>query len=985
MIGKTVSHYKILEKIGEGGMGIVYKAQDTKLDRIVALKFLPQYLASDLSEKERFFHEAKTASALNHPNITTIHEIDEYEGQVYIVMEYVEGTTLKQIVEGEPISLKKVLDLAIQIGEGLLSAHEKQIVHRDIKSDNLKVTPKGQAKIMDFGLAKLKGATKLTKAGSTLGTAAYMSPEQASGEEVDQRSDIFSFGVVLYEMLTSKLPFGGEHHSAIIYSILNEEPQPLARFNNKVTPEIERIISKALAKDKEERYQHVDDLLADLRRERKGLEYAKSSILTQTYEPPKPKKKILKVLIPASVLVFFALLFFILNPFKVEFTKEQTAQASQNSLAVMYFENIPDPEDKDHTGEMLTNLLITSLSQAVGLEVISRERLYDIQKEIGQTEAKNITPSLASQIALRAGVKTMLLGTILQKEPNLAVTSRLIEVKSGKILNSQRITGFSAAQIFSLVDSLAVLVRNDLEVTPTVVTEAKSVAEVTTSSPEAYRSFLEGVELLDKFYYAEAQAALKRAIELDSNFAMAYFVLSLGNGVDAEARRKFLQKAWQLRNKVTEKERLQIQAAYVSWIENNPLKATEILQELLRKYPHEQRVYDNLARFYANLNQYEKALQTYLAGLKNDSLDKLLWNSLAYGYAGLNRRKEALDAVDKYLKLAPGEPNPYDSKGEIYFIFGEIDSALYWYQKAVSLRSDFISLEKLGYHAILSQDYSTAEKYFQQMGSTSDKIQKTQSEYAFSLIPAHRGQIKQALKQMLDNLSSHKIRKFQNFVLFDYYTLTLQGYEVENYSSMLEYAKKLSIESKKDPTDKIYARDILAWAYLKNGNPKMAYQILNELKRDIGEKLPAWQANYDYTVGLLAYEEGKYESALQQFKKTLEPLLPNHAPQFHYAVSLLKTGHITEAISELKRVTWWSPISLDRINLTLLPLSEYWPIASVKAHYWLGVAYEQQGEKDKAIKEYEKFLEIWKEADPELQQKEIKDAKERLAKLKIKA
>jgi eukaryotic-like serine/threonine-protein kinase len=276
MIGQTISHYKILEKLGEGGMGVVYKAHDTKLDRDVALKFLPHYLTGDPTEKERFYHEARAAAALTHQNIAVVHEIGEHEGQIFIAMEYVEGKTLKQFIEEEPPPIKKVLEIAIQICEGLAVAHEKGIVHRDVKPENIIITLKGQAKITDFGLAKLKGATKLTKAGSTLGTAAYMSPEQARGEEVDQRSDIFSFGVVLYEMLTSHLPFRGEHIAAIQYSIVNEEPPPLARYNEKVTDELQHIVSKALEKEQDDRYQHADELLSDLRRERKKLEYAKA-------------------------------------------------------------------------------------------------------------------------------------------------------------------------------------------------------------------------------------------------------------------------------------------------------------------------------------------------------------------------------------------------------------------------------------------------------------------------------------------------------------------------------------------------------------------------------------------------------------------------------------------------------------------------------------------------------------------------------------
>ncbi len=530
MIGQTISHYKIIEKLGEGGMGVVYKAHDQELDRFVALKFLPNYLTSDATEKERFYHEARAASALNHPNVTTIYEIKEFEDRLYLAMEFIEGKTLKRLLEHDPPSIKKVLDIAIQVCEGLSAAHEKGVVHRDIKSDNIMLTSKGQVKIMDFGLAKVKGATKLTKAGSTIGTAAYMSPEQAQGEEIDHRSDIFSFGVVLYELLTTKLPFRGEHQAALMYSLINEEPQPIARFNENISPDLERIVAKALAKDKDERYQHVDDLLADLRRERKHFEYARAgyattSTMTQAVPAATPpqKKKIPKYIIPAAAIVVLIVAVLIFNPFNFQIsTQKGTAAPAKNILAVMYFENIPDPDDKDHTGEMLTNLLTTSLFQTKDIEVISRERLYDIQKELGQADAKSISPSMATKIAQRAGVSMMLLGSILQKEPALAVTYRLIEVQSGKILSTQRLSGFSAERVFSLVDTLALLVKNDLQITPTPSSEATSIANVTTKSPEAYRSYLEGIELNNRFYESEAKAAFRRAIELDSNFAMAY-------------------------------------------------------------------------------------------------------------------------------------------------------------------------------------------------------------------------------------------------------------------------------------------------------------------------------------------------------------------------------------------------------------------------------------------------------------------------------
>ncbi|HYQ86345.1 MAG TPA: protein kinase [Bacteroidota bacterium] len=1009
MIGQTISHYKILEKLGEGGMGIVYKAHDTELDRVVALKFLPHYLTTDSAEKERFHHEARAASALNHPNITTIYEIKEFENQLYLAMELVEGKTLKRLIEQETLSMKKILEVAIQACEGLTAAHEKGIVHRDIKSDNIMMTPKGQVKIMDFGLAKVKGATKLTKTGSTVGTAAYMSPEQAQGEEVDQRSDIFSFGVVLYELLTTKLPFRGEHQAAIVYSLINEEPAPIARFNEKVGPEIERIVSKALAKDPDDRYQHVDDLLADLRRERKHIEYARAGYAKTPMaaepppgeptssahspapspaplaEPPSPlpaKKKLMKYVLPASVLIVLALLLLIFNPFNFQISPQKSAATpGKSSLAVVYFENIPDPTDKDHTGEMLTNLLTTSLFQARDLEVISRERLLDIEKELGQAETRTISPSAATTVAQRAGVSMMLLGSILQKEPSLVITYRLVEVSTGKILSTQRLAGFSPERIFSLVDTLALLVKNDLSITPSAPAESKSVMAVTTSSPEAYRSFLEGVELVDRYFNSEAKAAFRRSIELDSNFAMAYFGLAnLPLDPDESLRRASLMKAWGLIDRVTEKERLAIQAQYASEIENDQAKRTAILEELLRKYPHEQREYVDLANSYARNGQFERAIQTYQRAIQNDPRHGEAWNALAYIAGILGRKREAIAAIDQYQALAPALPNPYDSKADIYGMFNENDSSLYWFQRAVSFKPDFPSAYKIGYIALLRQDYAAAERMFRQYGATSEPDQKAQAEDMLALIPFRRGRLQEAERLLRRNLESYEEQRLQSPITTIYYELMLIAYQRRDFPSMIEYARKDSSEAKKVSQTGLYGLDLLALAYLKNGNREMFSKLVGELKNSLKGDERFSRIDYEYTLGVASFEDGKFDAALDHFQTALQTLAPNHLPLLPVAVAHLKTGRAAEAIEELKRITACWPIDFPGYNLFLLPKPEEWLTASVKAHYWLGVAYEQDGRKADAVREYEEFLNIWKDAD--FKSQELEDARARLGKLK---
>jgi serine/threonine protein kinase/predicted Zn-dependent protease len=975
MIGKTISHYKILEKLGEGGMGVVYKAQDTKLDRLVALKFLPPHLTSESEEKERFIHEAKAASALNHTNITTIYEIDEFEGQMFIVMEYCEGRTLKQVIEKETLSVKKVLDIGIQICEGLALAHEKGIVHRDIKSDNIMLTPRGQVKIMDFGLAKLKGATKLTKTRSTLGTLAYMSPEQAQGEEVDQRSDIFSFGIVLYELLTKNLPFGGEHQAAIVYSIINEEPQPVARFNNQVSAKLEDIVSKALAKEKDERYQHIDDLLADLRRERKSFDYLKTGQIHKEVIAAKPKRKVLPFAIPASVVVILVLLFLILKPFKFEIAPEKGAIAKENSLAVMYFDNLVDPEDKQKLGEIVTNLLITGLSESQYLKVVSSQRLYDILKLLGREGEKRIDKNMATQVATKAGVKWMLLGNILQVKPRIEITTQLVDVGTGEIKASQRVSGEKEQDVFSLVDKLTVEIKKGFSLPVSAQQEKEpSVAKVTTHSQEAYRYFLEGVDYGYKLYFAEAERSLKKALELDSTFAMAYYWLAVTNqyaGYDRGAR-EFITKAAKYTDNITQKEKLYIKG-FEAYITGDYSQAINGLKKIVESYPDEKDAFYVLGQiYYRNLREFEEAVRYLNKAIEIDPLYKLAYNVLAYTYNEMGDFEKSLWAINKYIELAPDEPNPYDTRGDLYARNGKLDQAMESYKKALEKKSDFYPSQfKLGDMYLFKKDYAKAESCYKELSSSSEKPYRSMGRVYLELIPFYQGKFEEALKVLDDGIAGDRMEQFEG---------EMNAYKHFDKAYLYERQKKMSlalkeaeigmeIYKKAKPNDPIYGRDGYAFLLTKSGKIAEAEELAKALKKDIEEKNPKLMFSYWWTLGDIELAKGDTNMALSYLERAYKDSpTPFFDLRCHLAEIYLNKGRLDEAVSQLEKAL--SRYDDDRV----------WSSRAVKAYYLLGLAYEKSGWTKKAIEQYEQFLDIWKNADPGIP--EVTDAKERLRKLK---
>jgi non-specific serine/threonine protein kinase len=817
MIGKTISHYKILEKLGEGGMGVVYKAQDTKLDRLVALKFLPQHLTSDSAEKERFIHEAKAASALNHPNITTIHEVDEFEGQMFIVMEYCEGRTLKQMIEKETLSVKKVLDIAIHVSEGLTSAHSKGVVHRDIKSDNIMVSPEGQVKIMDFGLAKLKGATKLTKSGSTLGTAAYMSPEQASGEEVDQRSDIFSFGVVLYELLTGQLPFKGEHSAAIIYSILNDEPQPVARFNNKVSAKLEDIVFKALAKEREERYQHADELLADLRREKKSLEYVKTAVTVQPTEPPKPVKK------KTVPLIIGVLAVLILMVVYLAFLKQKgpTTITGKPSIAVLYLENLSENKEDEYFASGMTEDIITQLSKIGGLLVASRSDIEQFQNK-----AVNL-----KEVANKLRVNYIMEGSVRKYGDKIRISCQLIKASDGFHIWAESYDR-QIEDLFAIQADVAKSVAQALMVV-LVPAELERIEKKPTQNVQAYNYYLQGRE----YYFGGGSSTkeglelstkmFEKALEADSNFALAYAGLSdcyssyVMFWVDPkkswlEKAEKTGLKALALDPNLAEAHRSLSRLYYT---EGKTEKAIQEAEEAVKVNPNYGEAWRLLGQWYTNVGQYPKAESALMRALEVKPTEANLFGAFIGLYSAWGKKEKVEEYFNKGLEAQPNNLVIYADMSGYYLSRGELEQTKRMAHKSLNINPQYTApLLILRQIFMMSGEADSALYYLNEY-----RRQNPGGDWFVELSYSElmKGNQKQAEIYLDSSIQFNRplVKEFENL--------------------LSEY----------------YARLRIALAYALKGESKKALEQVNRVKKSIGESLLTvewydlvWQLSFIYAL-----------------------------------------------------------------------------------------------------------------------------------------
>jgi eukaryotic-like serine/threonine-protein kinase len=1017
VIGQTVSHYKILEKLGEGGMGVVYKAEDTRLKRTVALKFLPPALTCDPAAKERFVHEAQAASALEHANICSIHEIAEHDGQTFIVMGYYEGRTLKEKIENGGLKIEDGIDIAIQIAEGLARAHEAGIVHRDIKPANLFLTTHNEVKILDFGLAKLSGQTILTRTGSTLGTAAYMSPEQAKGEPVDHRTDIWSLGVVMYEMLTGKRPFASDYAQALTYEILNEEPKPLRYLRPEVPETLEQCVLKALAKKPEERYQKAEDFLSDLK-EARTPEQTGMTIAAAEARERKKRKNRMRVIVGVGVAVLLlAGLFFIALPLM----QDQALASNPKSVAFISFENNTGDASLSYLHRALPVFLGSTLEDSKYLRLVSSDRLRELMQQIGKDSVEFIDKQTGLQLCRRARIDVMGAGRFTKAGPVFLTEIELIDVSSGqrlgKVLKARGQGEESLLEPGGIVDDLARQVSQGLGIS-LLNTQAsvKTVTEVTSSSMEAQRFYLKGQMETSRFNWREARTQFELAVKEDSTFAAAWYRLwrACANLGDQPAWVLAAKQAVRYSSKVTEREKYLIaeidSSLRVSLLGQEGFQDSVFFPARVERFPFDSEFRYQYALFFVDASAYFKdrdtrpdAIAQLEEVLRRDPGYGEAYNQLAYLYVATGRGTEAIAALERLAELQPGEPNPLHSQAECLMLLGRYDDAIPRCERALQAKPDFygalLTLAKLYF---MKEQYENALSWVNRGVEIPDPRIRADHLWWRAWFLLWAGRLKEADASLQE---SEKIATAQTSIdheLVFWRTGWLKGSVASEKGDFRKARKAFSSWSKDKPGE---ARVILEFwkgmLDLQQGESDSIEVRLQRMRDSISSLTRKYPQHTKHLEGLWRYYGNALRAAYLLALHRPGEIRPNWIPPRWF---IEYPDSVVTASWPMRYPFWWgpstntwSPVPFDIVprayaerGMIDSAIAAYevalkkppHPMGPAIPRYYCRVArlYEQKGMKEKAIENYTHFLEIWGKADPVY--KEPRDARRRLARLK---
>jgi len=976
--------YEVIEELGKGGMGKVYKIFDKKIKEKVALKLLKPEIASDEETIERFSNELRFARKIAHRNVCRMYDLGEEQGTHYITMEYVSGEDLKStILRVGQLSVGKTVSTIKQVCEGLAEAHRLGVVHRDLKPQNIMIDKEGNAKIMDFGIARSLKAKGITGAGVMIGTPEYMSPEQVEGKEADQRADIYSLGIILYEMLTGHVPFEGDTPFSVAYKQKNEIPLDPKKFNPQIPDDLGRLVLRCMEKEREKRYQSADEVSSELSKIERGIPTTERIV---PQKKPLTSKQITitfgmkKLLIPALGVIALAAVGVLIWRF---LPKKQLAPppSGKPSLAILYFENNSGDKNLEFWKTGLTGLLITKLAQSKYLNVLSDDRVYGILKKLNLLEARKYSTEDLTKVANEGQATHTLNGSLMKAGENIIINLTLQMPQTGRVISSIPVECKDEKEIMSKVDEVATKIKSDLNLSSEQISGDidKETGKITTSSPEAYKYYVEARKHHLRYEHSEAIQLYEKAVAIDPGFAMAYrgmaaVYYNLGRRSKSTEN---LQKALNLSDRVSDRERYFIQGDFYTLTEKTYDIAIEALNKLLELYPDDANGYHYLGWIYRDLEEWDKAIESFVMAnkIRKSVLD---CSNLGSVYEAMGLYDKARQVYVDYLENVIDDPQIYLSLGWNYLFQGKFNVALAEADKAFLLDPSLIDTLYLKgdiYH--LSVRFAEAEKEYLQLLEKEAKTQLFSPRWNLAAIYLSQGRFQKAreeLKIIIDLADEFGEKTWKIYAAwYSGYLDMKQGLSPKALEEF-ERALKLCLELELLPAQ----RFIMAWqglCHLETGAVDKAQKVAAELKELIEKGMNQKAMRYYYFLeGKIDLKKGNFSKAIENFNKAISLLSfqwtmsGEHAFYFDaLATAYAKAGDLEKAGA-----------AYDKITSLTGGRTLYGDIYA-KSFYMLGKIAEQRGDKTRARENYKKFLDLWKNADKD--QPDLIDAQKRLSSL----